>query len=73
MWIQVYAYSIQEYTENTTGMSKGRLSVSYISRAHNMTYMIGLTYILAASEVGQPLMVCRQDMSQLSKRCDGHK
>ena len=29
--------------------------------------------MMAVSEVGQPLMVCRQKMSQLSKRCDGHK
>ena len=29
--------------------------------------------MIAVSEVGQPLMVCRQEMSQLSKRCDGHE
>ena len=29
--------------------------------------------MIAVSEVGQPLMVSRQEMSQLSKRCDGHK
>ena len=32
-----------------------------------------LSYRMAVSEVGQPLMVCRQEMSQLSKRSDGHK
>ena len=26
--------------------------------------------MIAVSEVGQPLILCRQEMSQLSKRCD---
>ena len=38
-----------------------------------LKYMIGWTYIIAVSDVEQPLMVSRQEMSQLSKRCDGHK
>ena len=29
--------------------------------------------MIAVSEVGQALMVCSREMSQLSKRCDGHK
>ena len=29
--------------------------------------------MIAVSEVGQPLMVCGQEMSQLSKTCGGHK
>ena len=29
--------------------------------------------MIAVSEVGQSLMVSRPQISQLSKRCDGHK
>ena len=53
---------------------KGRLCVSYKSYWVLLKYYDRLDiYIIAVSEVGQPLMVCRQEMSQLSKRCDGHK
>ena len=52
---------------------QGRLFVSYKSYLMLLKYTIGKTYIIAVSEVGQPLMVCRQEISQLSKRCDGHK
>ena len=38
-----------------------------------LKYIIGQTYIIGVSEVGQPLVGCRKEMSQLSKRCDGHK
>ena len=52
---------------------QGRLFVSYKSYLMLLKYTIGKTYIIAVSEVGQPLMVCRQEILQLSKRCDGHK
>ena len=51
---------------------KGRLFVSYKSYLVLLKNMIGKTYKIAVSEVGQPLMVCRQEMSQLSKRCNDH-
>ena len=72
MWIQVCIGHSGVYRGHY-GDVKGRLFVSYKS------YLVLLNYdrldidIIAVSEVGQPLMVCRQEMSQLSKRCDGHK
>ena len=38
---------------------KGRLFVSYKSYLVLLKYITGYTYITAASEVGQPLMRCR--------------
>ena len=55
------------------GHVKGRLFISYKSYLVLLKYMISKTHIIAVSEVGQPLMVCREEMSQLSKSCDGHK
>ena len=70
MWIQVCIGHSGVY-RGQYGDVKGRLFVSYKSYLVLLKYMIGQTYIIAVSEVGQlPLMVCRQEMSQL---CDGHK
>ena len=72
MWIQLCIGHSGVYRGHY-GDVKGRLFVSCKSYLVLLKYMIGLTYIIAVSEVGQPLMVCRQEVSQLSKRCDGHK
>ena len=72
LWIQVCIGHPGVYRGHY-GDVKGRLFVSYKSYLVLLKYMIGKTYIIAVSEVGQPLMVSRQEMSQLSKRCDGHK
>ena len=72
LWIQVYIGHSGVYRGHY-GDVKGRLFVSYKSYLVLLKYILGYTYIIAVSEVGQPLMVSRQEMSQLSKRCDGHK
>ena len=72
MWIQVCIGHSGVYREHY-GDVKGRLFVSYKPYLVLLKYMIGKTYIIAVSEVEQPLRVCRQEMSQLSKRCDGNK
>ena len=72
LWIEVCIGHSGVYRGHC-GDVKGRLFVSYKSYLVLLKYMIGLTYIIAVSEVGQPLMVSRQEMSQLSKRGDSHK
>ena len=72
IWIQVCIGHSGVYRGHNRDV-KGRSFVSYKSYLVLLKYMIGRTYIIAVTEVGQPLMVCRQEMSQLSKRCDDHK
>ena len=60
MWIQVCIGHSGVYRVHY-GDVKGRLFVNYKS------------FLVLLWWVGQPLMVCRQEVSQLSKRCDGHK
>ena len=70
LWIQVCIGHSGVYRGHC-GDVKGRLFLRYKSYLVLLKYMIG--YIIAVSEVGQPLLVSRQEMPQLSKRCDGHK
>ena len=70
MWIQVCIRHSEVYRGHY-GDVKGRLFVSYKSYSVLLKCMIGWTYIIAINEVGQPLIMCRQEMSQLSERCDG--
>ena len=69
VWIQVCIGHSGVYRGHYRDV-KGRLFVSYESYLVLLKYMIGYTYIIDVSEVGKPLMVCRQEMSQL---CDGQK
>ena len=61
MWIQVCIGHIGVYRGHY-GDVKGRLFVSYKPYLVLLKYMIGKIYIIAVSEVGQPLMV-------LDRRC----
>ena len=74
MWIQLCIGHSGVYTEHYMEV-KGRIFVSYESYLVLLEYMTGLN-ITDVSEVGQPLMGCRNNiirkMSELSERCDGH-
>ena len=72
IWKQVYILHSGVYRRHYRD-DKGKLFVSYESYLVVLKHIRGYTYIIAVSEVGQPLMVCRQEISQLSKKCDGHK